>query len=80
MMYEEPIQNSVITIPNVLTILKINNEKFYWWFSLLDHEKPNIDDYEFTGDTLNSQFPELIEELKSLKEKKRLQERRLKEE
>lgn len=60
---EIEMDNAVITIDDQPTILKICNEKFYWWFKLWNHNHPNTEDYIFTGDLLTRYFPDLAEKM-----------------
>lgn len=55
------LQLAVLTIGDHEVILKICNEKLYWWFSFRHHEVPNAEEYFFAHGLLEKLFPELIE-------------------
>ncbi|KAH0540180.1 hypothetical protein KQX54_014055 [Cotesia glomerata] len=57
---EGDLDNAMFTIAGQTTILKIVNDRFYWWFKKWNHDYPKIDEYHFTDNVLINYFHELI--------------------
>lgn len=59
----DDIHHAMITIAGITTLLHIINEKFCWWFKLIDDNEPNVINYFFTGTILQDAFPELLDDV-----------------